>query len=135
MKNKLFVFLVVVTLLGLLFHPSCKSEEACDFSILGTWIVNITVTGWGPWSETLIFSGSTASGAVTGWMYEPGHSGSYTVNNCNTVSFVFEYYGWFGYTYAPFNGTGTGNTMSGTMSYYDDDYGYTHNGTFTATKL
>ncbi|MCK4835979.1 MAG: hypothetical protein KAT17_05045, partial [Candidatus Aminicenantes bacterium] len=96
----------------------------------------ITIPVWSyTWTETLIFSGSTASGAVLGWQYEPGHTGTYTVTNCNTISFLFEYNGHYGYTYVPFNGTGTGNTMNGTMTYYDDDYGTTYNGTFTGTKM
>jgi hypothetical protein len=136
MRSKLLVLVVALAFVGLLFHSSCKTEEECTFNILGTWNISITIPSWSfSWSESLTFSGSATSGTVTGWQYEAGHTGTYTVSNCNTVMFVFEYYGWWGYTYVPFNGTGTNNTMNGTMSYYDDDYGSTYNGTWSGVKM
>lgn len=136
MRSKFVVAWVMLALLGLLFHPACKTGDDCDFNIVGTWEITLTISGGpSPWIEILTFSGTTTSGTVSGWQYEPGQTGTYTVTDCNTVRFVFEYNGIYGYTYVPFDGTGTGNTMNGTCSYYDDDLGSTYPGSFTGTKL
>ena len=140
MKAKLLISFVVLVVMGLLFHPACKSEEGCEFSILGTWSININIPGWDvappySWAETLTFSGTETTGTITGWDYAPGQTGTYTVTNCTAVTFLFNYVdSYWGPTNANFTGTLTSaNTMNGNGS-WDDDYGM-FNLTWMGTKV
>lgn len=140
MKIKLPFLIISIVIMGLLFHPACKSEEGCEFSILGTWSVTINIPGWDvapPWAwvETLTFSGTDESGTIIGWNYEPGKTGTYSVANCTTVQMLYNYVDndW-GPTSVVINGTLTGaSTMNGNGT-FDDDYGL-YNLTWNANKV
>jgi hypothetical protein len=127
MKSKLIILLLFFAVSGLIFSPACKS--GCDYSILGTWSIVITIPGWyaAPsmsWTETLTFSGTDESGTITGWAYAPGQVGTFTVTDCNLVQILYNYidYDW-GNTNIIFNGTlTTDTTMNGTGT-WDDDWG------------
>jgi hypothetical protein len=68
--------IIIVLLFGLLvvLNPGCKSGN--DFDITGTWVIN-TQTGDGQFTNTFIFTGTKAGGAVT--LRDINSSGSYTV--------------------------------------------------------
>lgn len=140
MRVKLLISIVVLIAMGLLFHPACKSEEGCEFSVLGTWSVNINIPGWDvappySWTETLTFSGTDLSGSIAGWNYMPGQTGTYTVTNCTAVQMLYNYIdSYWGPTNIIFNGTLTSaNTMNGSGT-FDDDWGL-ENLTWNATKV
>lgn len=90
MKTKWFVTVFIIVVIGLLFQPGCK--KSWEFSILGTWNFTInTSLAWNPqFAQILTFSGSISSGTVSGWTYDPGEIGSYTVTGAN-VSIVYNY--------------------------------------------
>lgn len=138
MKVKLLLTFIVLIAMGLLFHPACKSEEGCEFSILGTWSVNISIPVWDaipPWDETLTFSGTDENGSIMGWSYFPGQTGTYTVTNCVAVQMLYNYIdSYWGPTNIIFNGTLTGaGSMNGSGT-WDDDYGLS-NMIWNATKI
>jgi hypothetical protein len=139
MKNRILVLLVAFIFMVILFHPGCKSGDECDFSILGTWNITITVPDFGgyTWTEILTFTGSAESGVVSGWAYEAGHNGTYTVTNCSVVEFIFDYISSsYGYTHVVFNGTlVSASSMSGSGTWYDDDWGMTSNLTWNGVKF
>lgn len=123
MKAKLLVSLAVLIAMVMLFQPACKSEEGCEFSILGTWSISITIPDWfGTISETWVFSGSETGGTITGYAYYPGQTGSYTVTACSVVQLMFNYHdSYWGNTNITFNGTLTSaNMMNGTGTWTDD---------------
>ncbi len=138
MKPKLFTILLIVVLMSTLFHPGCKTVEECSFNITGIWQVSITITDWSAtWTETLTFIGSTLSGVSTGFKYQHVNvqNGTYTVTNCTTVQFIFNYLDLGTQLIWMFNGSSTSeNTMSGTGTYYNDWSGSTLSLTWTATR-
>jgi hypothetical protein len=138
MKVKLLISSVVLIAMVMLFHPACKSEEGCEFSILGTWSVNIDVPAWDAipaWIETLTFSGTETGGTISGWQYYPGQQGTFTVTNCTVVQMLYNYVdSYWGPTNITFNGNLTSaNSMSGNGT-WDDDYGLS-NFNWNGTKV
>ncbi len=138
MKKSVLLFFMIILMIGFLFHPACKTEETCEFSILGTWSVSITfILQDYTFVENLTFTGIETSGTVIGWQYEPGQTGTFTVTNCNSVQFVFNYVSLeYGNTNIVFNGTlHSNNNMSGTGTWYDDDFGEIYDLSWTAVKF
>jgi hypothetical protein len=80
--------------------------------------------------------GSETNGAVTGWTWEPGYTGTFTVTNGTDVEIIFDYISaYYGQTLVVFRGTITSHTvMGGTGTWYDEDLG-SYNHTWTGTKL
>ena len=133
MKDKFISILLFATLFGLFFHSACETED-CAFEIVGTWTFTISVPNV-TWTETLTFTGSSTGGDVTGWQVDEGEIGSYTVTNCDSVQISYDYYhGHRGHTVVTFTGNGAGNSMNGTLSWYDDYYGNS-SGIWNAIKL
>ena len=137
MKTKPAVILATITIMGILFHPGCKTTEEFKFGILGTWTVILEIFDGPQLIEVLTFSGSDTSGTVTGWNFEPDQTGTYTVTDGSQVQFIFDYMSaWYGHTRVVFIGTIISETnMNGTGTWYDDDLGRTYNHTWSATKL
>ena len=140
MKAKILLLTISIVIMGLLFHPACKTEEGCEFSILGTWSVNINIPGWDAappyaWVETLTFSGTEESGTIIGWNYMPGQTGTYSVTNCTSVQMLYNYVdSVWGQTSVVFNGTLTSDTSMNGNGTFDDDYGL-YNLTWNANKV
>ena len=138
MKPELFTILLIMVLMGTLFHPGCKTVEECSFDITGIWQVFITITDWSStWTETLTFIGSTTSGMSTGFKYQGVNvqNGTYTVINCTTVQFIFDYLDLGTQFIWTFNGSAiSDDSMSGTGTYYNDWDGTTLSLTWTAIK-
>jgi hypothetical protein len=126
-----FVFLAMLLVSG------CKTSEEEEVGILGTWVVIIQITEGPVIEETLTFGGTETSGTITGWYYEFGPLGTYTVTNSFDVEFIFDYVSpLWGKTLVIFNGTLTSySAMNGTGTWYDDDLGSTYDFTWSATKL
>jgi hypothetical protein len=117
-----------------LFQSSCSTGENCDFDITGTWQITITVAGTVVWTFT--FTGSATEGSVTGFSYPDPVVGTYSVSNCTSLTFIFDYF-ISGYQVLwTFNGVLTSETtMNGSLTIYVAAGPDTHFGTWTAIKL
>jgi len=133
MKQKVFFFVLTVALIGLLFQTGCKTGEECTFAITGNWQVTFVPTTFPvALSDTVTFSGTTASGTATGFSSQVDMPGTYTVTSCTTVMFTYPDSSGDLFT---FNGTSPSDTyMSGTFTVaWGGGGGDT--GTWTANKL
>ena len=136
MRSKLFILVMLLVLVGLVLQSTCKTGETCSFDIIGTWLFNLTWPGAFTSTETLIFSGTTEGGSVTGWHYSPGTLGTFTVTVCTVVQIEFEYVdGWGFDTYVYFSGNATSDIYFSGNFLVTSSYVGELNGSYTATKM
>lgn len=126
---------LVLLLIFLVLHPNCSSGEECVFDITGTWEMTIFMYGT-PSNLVFTFSGTKTQGLVSGLNYPIPAVGTYTVEDCTTVTFIFDYI-FEGYRLLwTFTGTLTSaTTMNGNISIYSGKFLKTNYGTWVAQKL
>jgi hypothetical protein len=123
-------------LAGLVLQSACKTGETCSFDIIGTWLFNLTWPNAYTSTETLVFSGTSEEGTVSGWSYSPETLGTFRVTVCNVIQMNFDYVdGWDCSIYVYFSGNATSDVFfSGNFLVTNSCFGDLP-GSYTATKM
>ena len=110
MKKRIFIVIVIFSILVLMTLPGCKKR----LDITGTWFITTLLLGE-TFTDTYTFVGNRSSGEV---LWEGQSLGTYSVNGYN-VNFLLEYTDTDGdYIIESYNGLlEEENYMSGTIYY------------------